>query len=72
VRQVIGAYAALLGGVELLVFTGGIGENSGHIRSLAADGLEFLGLTADKIQIVHAEEELQIARHCRRMMIDSR
>jgi acetate kinase len=68
VRKVIGAYAALLGGVGLLVFTGGIGEHSGHIRSLAANGLEFLGLTADKIQIVPAEEEAQIARHCRRMM----
>ncbi|MGA8619711.1 MAG: acetate/propionate family kinase [Candidatus Sulfotelmatobacter sp.] len=72
VRKVIGAYVALLGGVDLLVFTGGIGEHSDHIRSVAADGLEFLGLTADKIQIVPTEEELQIARHCRRMMIKTR
>lgn len=69
VRKVIGAYVAVLGGVDLLVFTGSIGVHSDHIRSLAADALEFLGLTADKIQIVPAEEELQIARHCRRMMI---
>jgi acetate kinase len=69
VRKVIGAYVALLGGVDLLVFTGGIGEHSDHVRSVAADGLEFLGLTADKIQIVPTEEELQIARHCRRMMM---
>jgi acetate kinase len=68
VRKVIGAYAALLGGIDLLVFTGGIGEHSNHIRSLAAGGLEFLGFTADKIQIVPAQEELQIARHCRRMI----
>jgi len=68
VRKVVGAYAALLGGIDLLVFTGGIGEHSNHIRSLAADGLEFLGLTTDKIQIVPTEEEAQIARHCRRMM----
>jgi acetate kinase len=72
VRKVIGAYVALLGGVDLLVFTGGIGEHSDHIRSLAADGLEFLGLTADKIQVVPTEEELQIARHCRGMMIETR
>ena len=64
----IGAYIALLGGVDLLVFTGGIGEHSEHIRSRATDGLESLGLTADKIQIVPTEEELQIARHCRKMM----
>ena len=72
VRKVIGAYAALLGGIDLLVFTGGIGEHSNHIRSLASGGLEFLGITADKIQIVPAQEELQIARHCRRMINKTR
>ncbi|MFZ0798953.1 MAG: acetate/propionate family kinase [Terriglobales bacterium] len=72
VRKVIGAYAALLGGIDLLVFTGGIGEHSNYIRSLAAGELEFLGLTADKIQIVPAQEEPQIARHCRRMMTITR
>src|SRR5579864_4673532 len=68
VRKIIGAYMALLGGADLLVFTGGIGEHSDHIRSAATDGLEFLGLTADKIKIAPAQEEQQIARHCRRMM----
>ena len=68
VRKVIGAYIALLGGVDLLVYTGGIGEHSDYIRSAATNGLEFLGLTADKIKIVPAQEEQQIARHCRRMM----
>jgi acetate kinase len=68
VRKMIGAYVALLGGLDLLVFTGGIGEHSDYVRSLAASDLEFLGLTADKIQIVPTEEERQIARHCRRMM----
>jgi acetate kinase len=68
VRKTIGAYMALLGGVDLLVFTGGIGEHSARIRSAATDGLELLGLTADKIQIVTAQEEQQIARHCRAMM----
>ncbi len=68
VRKVIGAYIALLGGVDLLVFTGGIGEHSDYVRSAVTIGLEFLGLTADKIKIVSAEEEQQIARHCRRMI----
>ena len=68
VRKVIGAYVALLGGVDLLVFTGGIGEHSDYVRSAVTNGLEFLGLTADKIKIVPTEEEQQIARHCRRMM----
>jgi len=68
VRKQIGAYIALLGGVDLLVFTGGIGEHSDYIRSAATHGLEALGLTGEKIQIVAAEEEPQIARHCRRLM----
>jgi acetate kinase len=68
VRKTIGAYMALLGGVDLLVFTGGIGEHSNHIRSAATERLEPLGLTADKIQIVPTKEEQQIARHCRSLM----
>jgi acetate kinase len=68
VRKVIGAYIALLGGVDLLVFTGGIGEHSERIRSAATKGLEFLGLTAGKIRVVATQEEQQIARCCRKMM----
>jgi acetate kinase len=72
VRKTIGAYLALLGGVDLLVFTGGIGEHSDHVRSSATQGLESLGLTADKVQIVPTQEERQIARHCREMMMRHR
>jgi len=68
VRKAIGAYVALLGGVDLLVFTGGIGAHSAYVRSAVTNGLEFLGLTGDKIKIVPAGEEQQIARHCRRMI----
>lgn len=68
VRKVIGAYAALLGGVDLLVFTGGIGEHSEYVRSAASVGFECLGLPPEKIRVIPAQEELQIARHCRRMM----
>jgi acetate kinase len=71
VRKQIGAYIALLGGVDLLAFTGGIGEHSDYIRSAATRGLEALGLTPEKIQIVAAEEEPQIARHCRRLIGES-
>jgi acetate kinase len=72
VRKAIGAYIALLGGVDLLVFTGGIGEHSDYIRSAATDGLESIGLSPDKIKIIPAQEEQQIARHCRRMIGPSR
>lgn len=71
VRKVIGAYMALLGGTDVVVFTGGIGEHSSYIRSAATDGIEPLGLTADKIQVVATQEEQQIARHCRRLMTRS-
>jgi acetate kinase len=71
VRKVIGAYIALLGGIDLLVFTGGIGEHSDSIRSAATNGLGFLGLTPDKIKIVRAQEEKQIARHCRILLAQS-
>jgi acetate kinase len=70
VRKTIGAYMALLGGVDLLVFTGGIGEHSSRIRSAATHGLDSLGLTPDKIQIVFTQEEQQIARLCREIMIN--
>jgi acetate kinase len=68
VRKQIGAYMALLGGVDLLVFTGGVGEHSSRIRAAATHGLDSLGLTPDKIQIVPTQEEQQIARRCREIM----
>jgi len=55
-----------------MVFTGGIGEHSNQIRSAATHGLEALGLTADKIQIIPTEEEQQIARHCRSLMAQNK
>ncbi|MGE8159766.1 acetate/propionate family kinase [Paraburkholderia sp. NPDC080076] len=72
VRKTIGGYAALLGGIDLLVFTGGIGEHSGQIRRRVCDGLAFMGLTdsdpAGKVRAIHTEEEKQIARHCRTLL----
>jgi acetate kinase len=46
VRKQIGAYAALMGGIDLLVFTGGIGEHSDTIREAICAGLECVGLHA--------------------------
>ena len=50
-RRVIGAYIGLVSGVDLLVFTGAIGEHSDQIRSAATNRLEFLGLTAEKFRL---------------------
>lgn len=44
VRKTVGGYAALLGGIDLLVFTGGIGEHSAEIRRRVCEGLAFMGL----------------------------
>ncbi|MEO3388070.1 acetate/propionate family kinase [Mesorhizobium sp. CAU 1741] len=46
-RKYIGAYAAAMGGLDAVVFTGGIGENSSSMRRRICDGLEFMGLRLD-------------------------
>ena len=47
-RKNIGALSVVLGGLDTLVFTGGIGEHSSEIRSRICSGLEFLGIRVDK------------------------
>ena len=44
IRKTIAAFAAVLQGLDLLVFTGGIGEHSAKVRSSVCDGLDFLGI----------------------------
>ncbi len=50
VKKWIGAFAAALGGVDTLVFAGGIGENAPQIRARICGGLEFLGIQLDEAQ----------------------
>ena len=47
VRKYIGSYAAALGGLDCLVFTAGVGENSASMRARICSGLEFLGVKLD-------------------------
>jgi len=47
VRKTIGAYAAAMGGLDAIAFTGGIGENSARLRSGCTGGLAFLGVRLD-------------------------
>ncbi len=49
-RKGIGALAAVLGGLDVLVFSGGIGENSPETRASICAGLEFLGIRLDEKQ----------------------
>ncbi|NTV71693.1 MAG: acetate/propionate family kinase [Azonexaceae bacterium] len=48
VRKNIGAYVAAMGGIDVLAFTGDVGETSATVRSLACQGLEFMGIRLDE------------------------
>jgi len=62
-RKHLGALAAVLGGVETLVFTGGIGENSGYIRERISYGMEWAGVTPAALRVIPTDEDRMIARH---------
>lgn len=77
-RKWIGAFAAALGGLDTLIFSGGIGENSPPIRSRICAGLDFLGIELDQdknaanaaviskssisVRVIPTDEELMIAK----------
>jgi acetate kinase len=49
-KKYVGAYAAAMGGLDCIVFTAGIGENSANVREGVLEGLEFLGVKLDKAE----------------------
>ena len=87
-RAGIAAMAAAAGGLDVLAFTGGVGERSPEIRAASADGLGFLGVALDpqanadgegdrditpdgnavRAVVVHAREDLEIARGVRGLL----
>ncbi|MEO5624697.1 MAG: hypothetical protein ABIQ70_01655 [Dokdonella sp.] len=82
VRKQIGAMAAALGGIDLLIFTGGIGENDAASRASICEGLISLGIGVDTLASINgaedertgcavralpAQEDQQIARHACRL-----
>ena len=60
-RQTIGASAAVLGGVDALVFTAGVGENAPEIRRRACDGFGFLGIELDEQANLACKPDAHIA-----------
>lgn len=48
VKKYIGAYAAVMGGVDAVAFAGGVGENDDYVREFSCKGLEFMGIEIDK------------------------
>ena len=48
IKKYIGAYSAVMNGLDAVVFTAGIGENNGHLRELVCENMEFFGIEFDK------------------------
>lgn len=60
IKKYVGAYSAVLGGVDVLVFTGGVGENQDESRQAICENMEYLGLLLDseKNKLIHGEEAI--------------
>lgn len=60
VKQYIGAYAAELNGLDILVFTGGIGENNDYVRDLVCRDMQYLGVIFDEEKNIglHGQDEI--------------
>ena len=74
VRKQIAAMIAVLGGADLIVFTGGIGENDREVRGAICDGLDWAGVVLEdqhdrgstqrcQVHVLPSQEDEQIARH---------
>jgi acetate kinase len=59
-RGSIAAMAAALGGLDVLVFTGGVGERAPFVRAMTADGLRFLGVSLDPARNEAGPEDREI------------
>ncbi|MHA1236119.1 MAG: acetate/propionate family kinase [Candidatus Hodarchaeales archaeon] len=65
IKKYIGAYYTILGGLDAIIFTAGIGEKSSYFRAMIMDGLEVLGALLDKKknnEVVTRDEETSISR----------
>ena len=60
IKKYIGAYAAAMGGVDIICFTAGVGEHQWDIREAACEGLEYMGVKFDKEKNMrnNGEEEI--------------
>jgi acetate kinase len=59
-RKYVGAYAAVMGGLDALSFTAGIGENDPVVRAEAAEGLDHLGIGVDPERNAQASREARV------------
>lgn len=72
VRQFIGSYAAVLGGVDGIIFTAGVGENSASMREAICKNLDYIGVDLDKEKNKVRSEEVDVSKpdaRCRVLVI---
>jgi len=62
IKKYIGAYVAALGGIDAIIYTGGIGENSSEVRSSSLSGLSPIGITIDDEMNMSARKEKKITK----------
>lgn len=67
IKRYLGAYAAEIGGVDVIIFTGGIGENNSFLRDKICAGLEFMGVEFNSYvnEAVHGEEAIISSKESR-------
>ncbi len=69
IKKYVGSYIAAMGGLDALVFTGGIGENSTEVRKAVCSNMEYLGLDLDLQKNETASEDMDIATESSRAKI---
>jgi acetate kinase len=69
IKKYIGAYAAAMGGLDVIVFTGGIGENSPDVRAESCKGMEFLGIVVDEARNNLPDKEKLISADTSRVKV---
>lgn len=68
-KKYIGAYAAVMGGIDLLIFSGGLGENSAVMRAKICLGLDFLGIEIDETANANGKPERVISSGKTRVLV---
>ena len=69
IKKYIGFYSTALGGLDAVVFTGGIGENDDDVRERVCEGLEFLGIDFDAAKNKGCREEACITKEGSRVSV---
>ncbi|MBI2148443.1 hypothetical protein HYU23_02090 [Candidatus Woesearchaeota archaeon] len=68
IKKYIGSYYAAMNGLDFLVFSGAVGENSQFVRTLVCKNLEALGINPNKILVVKTDEEKEIIKEVNKLM----